>query len=337
MQKMSILSQISDISPGFLLWLRWNAYRKGILHSAKLPHPVISVGSIIMGGSGKTPFTEFLAKMLISAGRKPGILSRGYARSSKELLVVKNGDKDWHLCGDEPLLLSKRLPDVPIAVHPDRYKAGMHIANDVDTFILDDGFQHLKLHRNLDIVMLEGSEYKMGLFPFGLRRDGLWRLRNLDDRSRAIAIFPENKDFKNIINILPKNVKKFHRHTVIEGIHPVGNFKNIFSASTLIGKKIFVACGIARPERLVETVKSLGGNIVGQLFFRDHAFFRINQVGAVINEAENTGADVIITSQKDAVRISELNPPDMFALAIRTEIAEKEEFFKTVQDILSAL
>ncbi len=326
---MNILSTISDIFPGFLLSLRWQAFRNGIFYRKNLPYPVISVGSIILGGAGKTPTVEYIAKILLSQGRKPAILARGYGRSTKDYIVLRNGDGRWQSCGDEPMLLSKMLPSVPIVVHHNRYKAGMALADEADTYILDDGFQHLQLQRNLDVIMLTGKEHNIGLFPFGTRRDGLWRLKNLGDNNRAIAILPQEIDSEGIGKILPENIKIFHRKTIVDGIHPVGDFEKMLPSSRVAGKKVFIASGIARPDRFFDTVKSLGAIVVGKLFFRDHHFYKINQIGAVISEAEKSGANMVLTTQKDAVRIGEFEPPDTFAVAIRTEIVESE-IFKTI-------
>ena len=147
---------------------------------------------------------------------------------------------------------------------------------------------------------------------------------------------PQEIDSDNFDDILPKNIKSFHRKVMVDGIHPVGDFKNMLPLCSLADKKVFIASGIARPGRFLDTVKSLGAEIMGKMYFKDHRFNKINQIGVVINEAEKCGADIVLTTQKDAVRIGEFEPPDTFAVAVRTEIVESEIFENMMREISEA-
>ena len=315
-----------DTVIGFPLWLRWKLYSAGVYESKKLPHPVISVGSVLLGGSGKTPMVELLAKELSKCGQKPAILTRGYGRKNKnERIVLLDGKCDWELCGDEPLMLSRKLPGVPIIVHPNRYESANLVADKVDCYILDDGFQRLQISRNLDILMFAGNEFETGLFPFGERRDGLWRIHRLNKSNAAIAFVPIDGDIDSFRKKLPKDLNTYRYRVIVEGLHSLSDWQNILPPTTIAGKRVFLSAGIARPERFFNIAKSIGTNAVGEMFFRDHYFFSQSQVESVQEKAKNAGAELILTTEKDAVRIEKFGGDNIFALSIKIEIVDALE------------
>jgi tetraacyldisaccharide 4'-kinase len=161
---------------------RW-LYSAGILRKKKLPRPVVSVGNLTVGGGGKTPLVIWLASALRDRGFRPAILSRGYGRSGSQPALV-DARQPWRLAGDEPFLMASRLDGIPVAVAPDRYEAGLEVLreHEVDLFILDDGFQHRKLERDLDIVVVDNvRRFGNGrLLPAGILREPLTRLVDAD-------------------------------------------------------------------------------------------------------------------------------------------------------------
>ncbi len=313
---MGIPAEISDLV-GFPLWLRWKMYRGGFLKQKRLPHPVISVGSVLLGGAGKTPMTIYIAEKLLDMGNRPAILTRGYGRRDGfSRVLVRNGNSDWQSCGDEPLLISSKLPNVPVVVHRDRYGSGIEVANEVNCYILDDGFQHIELRRELDIVLLSGYENRSMLLPFGSRRDGLWRLRKIGEENAAIAVLPEDSQGDALCKILPKNTKTIRYKTRAGDIYPLSNPGERILPQELAGRKVLLAAGIARPGRFLELVNSLDADVVGHIFFRDHRFFLPAQVRLVEREARRRGAEIILTTEKDAVKIQKFATQGFYAISI---------------------
>ena len=169
---------------GVIFW-RNIFYNLGIFVSYSLPCKVISVGNITVGGTGKTPAVIYLAKLLKNNGYRVGVLSRGYGRITKGTIDLKeNKNKDWKHFGEEPLLISKKLIDVPVVVDNNRFRGGRFLFKKYkpQIIILDDGFQHRSLHRNLDIVLINANQsihdYKM--LPYGLLREPLQHLKRSD-------------------------------------------------------------------------------------------------------------------------------------------------------------
>ena len=309
----------------FPLWLRWYLYRQKIFKTEYLSKPVISIGGLKFGGVGKTPLVEHIAKILVSNGLRVSVLTRGYGRKSKERIVIENGDGNWRDCGDEPLMLSKRLPDVKIVVHPNRFESGKSVESETDVFLLDDGFQHIRLGRNLDIIAFAGDEFEDNLFPFGSRRDGLWRMENLEDA--AVVVPSQNYDkISDKIGDIPV----FRSDLSIEGFCKIDDFRNVIPAEKLHCKNVFLTAGIASPHRFERTVKTTGARIVGVKWFRDHKFFESHQVENVIAQAKKKNAEIILTTAKDAVRLPENARENFYSLLIRYEIEPSHKFERLI-------
>jgi len=170
---------------GLMFW-RNLFYNIGVFVSHSLPCKVISIGNITTGGTGKTPAVIYFAKLLKNHGQRVAVLSRGYGRSTTGTVVVSTGDnniKNWKMVGEEPALLAEKLPDIPLVVDENRYRGGIYIAKhfNPDVIILDDGFQHRTLDRDLDIVLLNSNQsgiaYK--LLPYGLLREPWHHLKRI--------------------------------------------------------------------------------------------------------------------------------------------------------------
>jgi len=313
----------------FPLWLRWKLYCLGIFQQKKLDRPVISIGGLMLGGVGKTPLTEHAARILSKAGFRVTILTRGYGRKTKRRIAITDGDGEWRETGDEPLLLSKRLPDIPIVVHPNRYESAELWLDKTDVFVMDDGFQHIKLFRDLDIVAISGDEFTSSVFPFGRRRDGLWRLESFDKKIIAINAAA---DF-NSLPLSIDNNKVFRMKTIVDGFYPINNWSLVQPAEKLAGKKIFLAAGIANPGRFETSVAELGANIVGTKWFGDHKFHSTDKIDKVKKEADSKDSDITLVTMKDAVRLSDKNTDNFYALQTRIEIENMEAFAEILLDV----
>jgi len=282
------------------------AYRHRLKKTHAAEVPVISVGNIAFGGTGKTPLVAALARTLLAAGAKPAILTRGYRRREKAPVTVRGGDDaSWERVGDEPALLARALPDVPIVVDPDRVRGAATAVREcgVTHLILDDGFQHWRLARNLDIVVAEAgdplcSRRPRREHPNALARADaivLTRAADLTEVRAAIAVLGA---YAPEALILAATVEA---RAVVQG----GERRQ---PDVLKGVSVVAMAGIASPEGFVNTLGDIGARIVDMKFFPDHHRYTRQEVEAVIAEADAAGA-VVATTGKDAVKL----PPDLLA------------------------
>jgi tetraacyldisaccharide 4'-kinase len=279
------------LAPAAMAYRAGAALHRAISTPCKARLPVISVGNIAVGGQGKTPVTLAIAQRLIARGRKPIVLSRGYGRLSREDLLV-TADADVRLCGDEPLLLARR--GVPVVVGPYRYELARRDYRDlgVDVILLDDGLQHHALARDLDVIVADASN-PLGngcLLPRGPLREEPGALR----RVKRGLLWLTRCD-------LPRDPRT---QDLIDLGFPV--VESAFTASAdLRGKRAFLFAGIARPPSFEATVRGLGAEIAGARWFRDHHFFSAKDLAQVRREAQGSGADVVVTTEKDFVRLDD--------------------------------
>lgn len=262
--------------------LRNSLYDRGAFKVHKLARPVVSIGNISVGGSGKTPFVIALGGILKQRGIAFDVLSRGYGRSSTEIAVVDpNGSPEQF--GDEPLLIARRL-QVPVIVGAHRYQAGL-LAEKVFSstlHLLDDGFQHRRLHRDFDIVLLPAEDKNGILLPFGRLRERISALQRAD-----AVVLPD----------LPKgplqvqHVWRAHRQIELPGA----------------GGKLIAFCGIGRPRQFFEALKGVQQEIAGQIAFRDHHHYGQRDIDRLLDLKKQSGADGFVTTEKDAVNLASLS------------------------------
>ena len=302
---------------------------------------VISVGNITLGGTGKTPVVERLARLLHARGRKVVIISRGYRRKTgplfkrlKEKLrgapttrVVSDGSNillNSRVAGDEPYMLAVNLEGVPILINRNRVKAAFYAIRrfKADTIILDDGFQHIGLKRDLDIVLIDAT-HPFGnahLFPRGILREPLRSLARADLLLITKAVEGEQKELKESLYRLNQ------RAEVLECRHgPVYLYDMRTSLKTTLdyikGAPGAVLAGIAHPEGFERMVSELGVRIIYSRRFADHHFYSQQELIDIINKASRRGAEFLLTTEKDAVRFPRLPPGNLpvFSLRIRIE------------------
>lgn len=289
---------------------RW-AYKRGIREARSLPGPVISIGNLTAGGTGKTPAVRMLAQWAKGEGYRAAVLSRGYGRSSREkVLAVSDGARmlaDSRQAGDEPFFLASKLPGIPVVVSRRRHLAGMY-ANErmgSDFFILDDGFQHVALRRDLDIVLIDGA-FGFGnghLLPRGPLREPL------DGLSRADAVivsrFREDDTGRELLRKLERDFPLMPvflaDHVPKEVMFP--NLNRMVGPEFLKGRRVAAFAGIARPEAFQKTLAELGVDVVHFVRFSDHHPFGRNEVGALVRKGLGLGAEFILTTEKDWARL----------------------------------
>jgi tetraacyldisaccharide 4'-kinase len=323
---------------GAAVQLRLLLFKHRILRASTLGCQVISVGNVTVGGTGKTPIVETFARSLQQKGRKVAILSRGYKsrktplwekilKKEKQLpRVVSDGERlllNSDLAGDEPYMLASNLPDVVVLVDKDRVKAGKYAIKTFgcDTLVLDDGFQYLKLQHRLDIVLVDYTN------PFGYNRvlpRGLLRepRRNL---KRAGFIFITKCPPEGAPELKQKLRELNPRAEISECRHSTKYLENLYTRERvelrfLAGKKVAAVSGIAVPESFENALRGLGAEIVHNARYADHHRYTQQEIIETINHADEAGAELILTTEKDAVRFPLIDRCDLPILYLRVEI-----------------
>jgi tetraacyldisaccharide 4'-kinase len=305
-------------------------FDSGFLKQQRIGCPVISVGNLTVGGTGKTPMVILLAGMLKDRGLRPAVLSRGYGGKNRaDVLVVSDGNRVLagpEEAGDEPVLIARRLGDVPVLAGPKRVITGRYALEhfNVDAILLDDGFQHRYLHRDLDIVLLD-SRQPLGngfLLPRGPLREPPSALGRAEviafTRSGGGHAEPIDERLPSILSgrvILRTCVRPTSLTTQDGEERPL---------SILQGKRVFAFAGIARPDSFRQTIESLGGIIAGFRAFPDHHRYRAEDLGRMESEAGLAKADILLATEKDLVKLSLTRQLSsrVHGLAIETEVLE---------------
>ncbi len=311
-----------------LLEVRERLYGWGVLKSRRLPCPVVSIGNLTLGGSGKTPAVELAVRTLRELGVLPAVVSRGYGRRSAGVQVVADqsglrADPLW--AGDEPFLLALRLPGVPVVVGENRYEAGRRCLESfgVGALVLDDAFQHRTLEKDLEIVLVAGrSPWGNGhLFPRGPLREPLSALR----RAHLVVVVGGDPDGSALVEeaVGRENPRA---PIVAADYQPVECWQvretTPCAPEALRGRGLLGFAGIARPEGFRRTVEGLGVSLTGFVEFADHHWYEPADLTAMARQAEDSGAEGLVTTEKDYVRLSAvaLQTLPIWVLSVRLEI-----------------
>jgi len=301
--------------------IRAGLFRYGILQSRYLPRPVISIGNITVGGTGKTPVTAWIARHLISQGVKVAVLSRGYGGTLEGSCAIVSDGATIRLaateCGDEPYLLASTIPGLMVVIGSNRHNAGMLALERLspDIFLLDDGFQHLALHRDMNILLLDftrpfGNSWTL---PAGLLREP----RSAAKRADWI-IHTRCDDTILKISGLDHIPQASARHR-LSNLFPLSGGEQLpFEALT--DKALIAFAGIAEPDRFFNDLRKLAKGVVRTLSLPDHAPYDSAAIVTITAMMRDSGADYAITTEKDAVKLKQL-PPD---LASRILVARLE-------------
>lgn len=256
-------------------------YDRGLARGQRLSGPVVSVGNLSVGGSGKTPFVLLLGDLLKTRGLRFDILSRGYGRKTRGALLVDPAGfaRDF---GDEPLLMARRL-NVPVIVGESRYAAGRFAEEKFgpQLHLLDDGFQHRSLARDFDIVLVTPEDARDRLLPAGRLREPLTSLRRADAVVLTSGASPE---------AFPLDQKLVWRAR--RGIVPAS-----------VPSRPLVFCGIARPQNFVAQLRTAGIEPVAEAFYRDHHAYTEQDIQDLLNLRQRSEADGFVTTEKDAVNL----------------------------------
>ena len=300
-------SLLLPLVPAYRLALRFREFRLGSRFEPvkRLRFPVVSVGNLSTGGSGKTPLTIALARSLKAHGIQVNVLSRGYGRSSQipSRVDLSGTAEDF---GDEPLLIARRS-GVPVFVAPQRYDAGLlaeaGIPIDEATqmpvvHLLDDGFQHRQLSRDIDILLLNREDLSDSLLPAGNLREPLASLH----RATVVAIPEDEPDLQKYL-IEKAAFKKDSESPRWNG--PVWRLRRVMKVPHFEGT-VFAFCGIARPDQFFAGLDASGLKLAGRRSFRDHHPYSRGDLQSLTAEAGAAGAVALLTTEKDLVRMGEL-------------------------------
>ena len=283
--------------------LRRSWYAKRPHAQRRLDRPVISVGNLTVGGSGKTPVVASIATLLLEKGHRPSIVSRGYARrhESDGVVVVSDGTRVMapvEASGDEPQMLARALPGVAVLVCPDRYLAGRlaetHFACTVH--LLDDGFQHLQLARDVDLLIVSPRDLHDRVLPAGRLREGADAARVAD----AVIVPGSLNEAARVASTLGVGTS-FTMSMRFGSLRPLTAGESMPVEGS--GANVLGVAGIARPERFFDAVHAQGFDLVGKMAFPDHHWFTSSDLESIARQAASANADVVITTEKDAVRI----------------------------------
>lgn len=278
-----------------LVQARDRAYARGWLGVARLPRPVVSVGNLRVGGSGKTPTVIALGLELQRQGLRFDVLSRGYRRASTRLEVAETGAEDAARVGDEPKLLATRL-HAPVVVHPDRFRAGLEAERRYPSqlHLLDDGFQHRQLYREFDLVLVSPGDLDDRLLPLGRLREPPAALA----RAQAVLWVGDERSFE----AARPRLARLTQAQVFRG------YKRPLRPEPAPGRSPFAFCALARPESFWASLAELGVVPVARRAFRDHHAYSSRDLGRLQAWARTSGADGFVTTAKDAVNLSSSLP-----------------------------
>ncbi len=321
-----------ELAARFRLW----CYTQGWFSTRRLPRPVISVGNLTVGGTGKTPVVMYLVERLTAQGKRVAILSRGYRRRSRApQLLVSDGQRILagpDEAGDEPYLMARRCPQAVVAVGADRYALGQWVLAQlpVDCFVLDDGFQHVQLHRDVNLLLVDATDAAgiQAALPIGRLREPL------SAAARASAVLITRVDevhggesvrrlLLDACGSLPSLVRVGFR---AEEFRRVGTAERL-PLDAFRGRSALLFSGIGNAESFRALVDGLGITVVEMLAFPDHVHYTRDMLDTIRAKAKAGGADLLVTTEKDADKVALLLGAEeaCWAVRLRTEIVSGQE------------
>lgn len=321
---------------GMIAGLRSRCYRWGLLAQRKLPVPVISIGNVTLGGTGKTPMVIRLAEWLMGEGKRVAILSRGYRRTSRDSkLLVSDGERllaGPREAGDEPFLMAMRCPKAVVAVGADRYELGRWVLSrfPVDCILLDDGFQHLALHRDVNLLLIDATDPGglEAVVPAGRLREPLTaaaRATEIVVTRAEVAAQVEQviQRLREAIGPFPDPVQTVFR---AEGLVSVmsGEFRPL---TWCRGKTALLCSGIGHAASFRATAEGLGLRLLDEIRYSDHHPYATTDIDRLRARAGELKADLVVTTEKDGGKLAPLlshTDGNWWAVRLGTEITVGE-------------
>lgn len=304
----------------FAIFIRNTLYDTSIIRASKVSAAVVSIGNITTGGTGKTPLVAWLCNYFISRNIKTAVLTRGYKKKND--------------IADEPAMLAKAAPGVIISVNPDRTAAAKKTINEhgAKLLVMDDGFQHRKLARNVNIVAIDATE-PFGhekLLPAGLLREPVKSIKRAD----AVVITRANQNSPEKIDEIKKRISEIKPDIIFSAaVHKPTFIKLIkdkqIPLNQLAGRKIYAFCGIGNPDAFFQTLSDMALNIVGTSVYNDHHRYTTDDIAAIYEDARYKQAEYVITTHKDWIKTALLSVEKFqipfAALMVELEFVEGQE------------
>jgi len=324
---------------GLGVQVRHAAFRHGWFKTQRLSAPVISVGNLTVGGTGKTPLVALVARVLLRCGWTPSILTRGYARQSKaDLIVVAPTPErlaNARDVGDEPAILARALPEVPLVICSDRFRGG-RVAEElfkVDLHILDDGFQHLALRRDLDVVALDSTRplADLALLPAGRAREPLAALARAQIAVITRVDSGRPQPLEERVREVNSGIEIFHSSTALVGLADAATGSGVATESLRV-QKAAAFCGIANSRAFFQDLRRWGFSLVAEDAFPDHHVYTEREIRGLVAGAQAKGAAALLTTEKDAVKLARGWRPELpiVTCSIVSRVLEGEAFERTL-------
>ncbi|WP_136799266.1 tetraacyldisaccharide 4'-kinase [Desulfosediminicola ganghwensis] len=303
---------------GMAMKIRSLLYSKNVLKTSRLSIPVISVGNLTMGGSGKTPTVQMLSRFLQKSGFTVGVISRGYGgKANKDINVVSDGTNillPAEEAGDEPFMLAQSVPGLRVVTGKKRSIPAQYAQDHLkcDVLILDDGFQHMAVHRDLDIVLFNATTLAGNnrVFPAGdlrepksaLQRADIFLLTGVTDANRENSLA-----FKHKLTAEFPNTPVFTTQNSVDGVYDQNN--NVLNVSDYASvSPLYALSGIANPERFIQLLTNSDICLSGHTALKDHTEYNSELIAKISQKALSSGAQGIITTHKDLVKMENLAP-----------------------------
>lgn len=317
-------------------------------HQKRLPHKVISVGNITLGGTGKTPAVIAIAEEARKRGHLPFILTRGYKGKANGPCFISKGDGallSVDEAGDEASLIAERLRDVIVVKGKDRHRSGMLAIRELASqpsaishrpflFILDDGFQHWRLFRDKDILLVDNSNPfgNNKLFPSGMLREPLGEMKRAD----VIVITKVHRHASGDVNIKPGLLDEIRKHNPGAPIYTSGQTPvSLITVSgselpleQISGRTVYAFCGIGNPGFFQDTLAALNARVRGFRAFRDHYRYTRTDIDRIKKTAKQHNADWIVTTEKDIMRLKGFDIQDTNIVSLRIDFTIEKGFYE---------
>jgi tetraacyldisaccharide 4'-kinase len=322
-----------------IIQLRSFLFSCKIFKSQSLSPFVISVGNLSFGGTGKTPMVIALTQWLLDQNITVAILTRGYGRSTNKTLLVSPNPEEklaWQATGDEPFLMAKKLPTVPIVADSNRIRGGQFLVENFNprVIILDDGFQHLAIKRDFNLLLINSSDSVSGLalFPFGKLREPWNSIKRADALILTKSnIFTPTAALREKIN--STNIPCYDG-VLIKASEFQGINNRKISEKELKNKTALLISAIGDPESFVKAAANIPIKIAEHIYFRDHHRFNSKDVEKILNTFLNSEASIILTTEKDLVRFEALIPDKIPLYALPISVHIPEQIKKTIFALL---
>lgn len=336
----SLLLRALSVPYGWVTQCRNSLYDRGWVSQRRLPCRVVSIGNLTVGGTGKTPVTIAVTDALLAAGHRVAVLSRGYRRRSRApRVMVSDGHKILvgpDEAGDEPFLIAQRCPGAVVAVGADRYQLGRWVLTQcpLDYVVLDDGFQHRALYRDVDLLLVDATDERglHALVPAGRLREPL------SSAARATALLvtrvDASVDAQPIVSMIQQAIGSqvkpiFIRFTPLDFIDVCHGSSRV-PQSKVARQRVVIFSGVGNAGAFQTSVLRQGLIVVDEVIFPDHHAYTMADMNRVRARAEGVGASVLVTTEKDAVKVQALPslPMPVWAVRLETQILEGEDRLK---------